>query len=224
MPTPGERRALIFISALAAFGIAVRGCADTRGTATGGPLVAGDRAGLARQIAAVDSAIAAGGEKRKADRGRGAKDAATATPPKARGPRPNARPGDRPPERDAPPPQRLRARALAALPEVPAVAPRPQPTPSRQGTLRVPQAPVDLDTAPMEAIASLAQVGPALARRIVMDRIERGPFGSIGGLERVRGITRGLARRLQPYVTFSLASRLESVPEASVPVRTKRRP
>jgi DNA uptake protein ComE-like DNA-binding protein len=76
----------------------------------------------------------------------------------------------------------------------------------------------------MEAIASLAQVGPALARRIVMDRIDRGPFGSIDGLERVRGISRGLARRLQPYVTFSLASRLESVPEASVPVRPKRRP
>ena len=64
MPTPGERRALIFIAVIAALGVAVRGFRELRSD----PPVAGDSAGLARQIEAVDSAIAVSGTKR----GRGA--------------------------------------------------------------------------------------------------------------------------------------------------------
>src|ERR1039457_3828691 len=66
MPTPGEPRALIFFAILAALGVAVRGFREMRSD----PPVAADRAGLALQIEAVDSAIAVGGTKR----GRGAHD------------------------------------------------------------------------------------------------------------------------------------------------------
>src|SRR3990172_4998713 len=58
MPTPGERRALIFIAAIAALGVALRGWKEVRGpdVAAG----AGDPDALARQIEAADWAIAAG--------------------------------------------------------------------------------------------------------------------------------------------------------------------
>ena len=66
MPTPGERRALIFLAALAALGVTARGVIAMRGN--GKTSVTGDRAGLARQIVAVDSAIASGGVKRRGGR------------------------------------------------------------------------------------------------------------------------------------------------------------
>src|SRR5450755_415853 len=56
MPTPGERRALIFIASIAALGVAVRGWREFHPQDPGA--LAGNRAALARQIEAVDSAIA----------------------------------------------------------------------------------------------------------------------------------------------------------------------
>jgi hypothetical protein len=260
MPTPGERRALIFIAALGALGVAARGWKELRGPTGPAAITSGDRAGLARQIEAVDSAIAAGGAHR-----RGRAPAATNTAiPRSSGksrmettsPEPPARP-QMPPE--WPPRARYPANWLTA-PTPPATDPheayrrhweradsvrrvingrggfnpgrrlgiQPQGAtprvPAEVGRLRTDRPPVDLDTAPADEIAGVTAIGPALARRIVADRIERGPFGSIDGLTRVRGMSRPLARRLQPYVTFSLASRLDSVPDASAPVRTRRRP
>ena len=49
-----------------------------------------------------------------------------------------------------------------------------------------------------------------LAYYLMFPRIDLGPFGSLEGLERIPGISPGLAKRLAPYVTFSLAPRLES--------------
>lgn len=64
MPTPAERRALLFVATVAALGIGVRGCrAVSRPEA---PL--DDREALARQIAAVDSAVAIGGRRRPSAR------------------------------------------------------------------------------------------------------------------------------------------------------------
>ncbi|MBM3907788.1 MAG: helix-hairpin-helix domain-containing protein [Gemmatimonadetes bacterium] len=63
--------------------------------------------------------------------------------------------------------------------------------------------PVDLDLAPAPAIESLPRLGPALARRIVANRDSFGPFGSMDGLQRVRGIGPSLAKALAPRVTFS---------------------
>lgn len=62
---------------------------------------------------------------------------------------------------------------------------------------------VDLDVAGADAIAGLPWIGEALAARIVTERTARGPFGSLEGLQRVRGIGPGLAARIAPYVTFS---------------------
>ena len=246
MPTPGERRALIFIAGIAALGVTVRGCREVKGPGIG-TVVTGERSALARQIEAVDSAIAVGGEKR---RGRGGKRDATVSKSRAtsgsRAVSPTGEPvptGAMPPE--WPPTSRYPKAWVTPTPSLSQSAQARRSSRVRLDSMRAPgyarervapshtrrgasshalRPPVDLDTAGPEEIASLALIGPALARRIVAERIERGPFGSIAGLERVRGVSRPLARRLQPYVTFSLAPRLESVPEATVPARRRRSP
>src|ERR1019366_5531630 len=63
MPTPGERRALLFIASVAALGVAVRGWRMFRPEDSSA--LAGGRTALARQIEAVDSAVAAGGSPRQ---------------------------------------------------------------------------------------------------------------------------------------------------------------
>lgn len=60
MPTPAERSALLFVAAVAALGLGVRGCRAVRPAAAPPPA---DREALAQQLAAVDSAIAAGGRR-----------------------------------------------------------------------------------------------------------------------------------------------------------------
>lgn len=78
MPTPSERRALLFIAAVAALGLGVRGL---RVVAAGqGP--ATPAAALAAQIAVVDSAVATGGRPRRAK----AKAADAAAPASREGP------------------------------------------------------------------------------------------------------------------------------------------
>lgn len=247
MPTPGERRALIFIAVLALLGVAVRGFRELRSD----PPVAGDRAGLARQIEAVDSAIAAGGTKRGpgAHAGRAtaakpkeqpraggsavAQPALPEWPPQARFPKEWLAPGPADlargdARRQRQPPQdsahlegsrRAIAAPRRAMPsETAAAAGGGHRASSATG------APVDLDTAPLDEIASIPVIGPALARRIVTDRIEHGPFGSIDGLERVRGISRALARRFQSYVTFSLPPRSSGATQQPVVAQKGRRP
>ena len=66
-----------------------------------------------------------------------------------------------------------------------------------------PSARVDLDTAPAESLVRLPRIGPALAKRIVADRDSLGPFGSLDGFQRVRGVGPAMARALDSYVTFS---------------------
>ena len=60
MPTPAEHRALLFVAAVAALGVGVRGVRALQEPF----LPATDRAALARQIANVDSVIALGGQRR----------------------------------------------------------------------------------------------------------------------------------------------------------------
>lgn len=71
----------------------------------------------------------------------------------------------------------------------------------------VPPKKVDLDVASESAIVALRGIGPSLARRIVADRDSFGPFGSIEGLKRVRGVGNGLVAKLDSTVTFSLLPR-----------------
>jgi DNA uptake protein ComE-like DNA-binding protein len=70
-----------------------------------------------------------------------------------------------------------------------------------------PQSPplVDLDEATASQIEALPGIGPAIAKRIIMDRDTAGPFGSLGALCRVRGIGPATVKRLAPMVTFSAA-------------------
>jgi competence protein ComEA len=62
---------------------------------------------------------------------------------------------------------------------------------------------VDLDRASERDIEALPWVGPALARRIVANRDSFGAFGSLGALERVKGLGPATRKRLASRVTFS---------------------
>jgi competence ComEA-like helix-hairpin-helix protein len=70
-----------------------------------------------------------------------------------------------------------------------------------------PAGPVDLDVATEKEIEGLRHVGPALAKRIVADRDSFGPFGSLDGLSRVKGIGPSMVEKLDSSVTFSLVPR-----------------
>ncbi len=174
MPTPGERHALIFIASVAALGVAVRGWREFH--PQNPEALAGSRSALARQIQAVDSAIAVTSSKRK---------------------------------------------ARSANPKIDTVRAQPKPRTMRRIVRTEDSAPVDLDTAPLDAIAALPLVGQPMARRIVHDRMANGPFGDLPGLEQVPGITHLYARRLSPYVTFSLSPRLESAGQKAQKGRPK---
>ena len=257
MPTPGERRALLFIASVAALGVAVRGWRMIH-PQNSAPL-AGDRAALARQIEAVDSAISTTSSLRMARASRAQSpriDPAARAPrtqdsrtdPAPRAPRSQARPASpaprasnsrvRPPmpadtaprdprqsywdrslyfdsirqalETDGPPTSARHRRAVGQSP----------PSAVRRLPSAATQPPLDLDIAGTDEVSAIPLIGPALARRIVADRIENGPFGSISGLERVRGISAALARRLSPFVTFSRSPRLGSAGER--PVQAKK--
>jgi competence protein ComEA len=84
------------------------------------------------------------------------------------------------------------ARAAAGAPEAPAA--RGASAPVRR---------IDLDTAPADEIATVPGIGPVLATRIVTERTRRGPFGSLSGLQRVKGIGPSLAGKIDRFVTFS---------------------
>jgi competence ComEA-like helix-hairpin-helix protein len=70
---------------------------------------------------------------------------------------------------------------------------------------------VDLDVANVKEIEALRHVGPSLARRIIADRDSFGPFGSIEGLKRVKGIGPSMVEKLGSTVTFSLVPRPTNV-------------
>jgi len=70
-----------------------------------------------------------------------------------------------------------------------------------------PVGPVDLDVASAKEIEGLRFIGPTLAKRIVADRDSLGPFGSIEGFSRVKGIGPSMVAKLDSAVTFSLLPR-----------------
>lgn len=70
-----------------------------------------------------------------------------------------------------------------------------------------PIGPLDLDLAGEKEIEALRYIGPTLARRIVADRDSFGPFGSMDGLRRVKGIGSSMVAKLDSAVTFSLVPR-----------------
>lgn len=62
---------------------------------------------------------------------------------------------------------------------------------------------LDLDVATAAQVDSLPGVSPTIARRIIADRMMRGPFMSKDGLRRVSGVGPGLVEKLDSLVTFS---------------------
>jgi competence protein ComEA len=69
---------------------------------------------------------------------------------------------------------------------------------------------IDLDRAPLSELNRLPKVGPRLAKAILANRSQAGPFGSLAGLDRVPGIGPGLLQVLEPHAAFSGTP--ESVP------------
>src|SRR5690606_17195036 len=144
--TPAERRAILFLAAVALLGGMVRA---VRAAGARAERPAGQQIALDAQRAAVDSA-ANGLVRPRASRARAG----------------------------------AGGRGRATAPAVPA-------------------GPVDVDRADATTLVTLPRIGPVLAARIVADRDSLGPFGSLEGLERVRGIGPAMARGLAPHVTFS---------------------
>ncbi len=61
---------------------------------------------------------------------------------------------------------------------------------------------IDVNQATWVEWSQLDGVGQVLARRIVADRDERGPFRSIDDVQRVKGIGRKTLERLRPWLTI----------------------
>ena len=77
---------------------------------------------------------------------------------------------------------------------------------ARAARLARPLAPderIDVDKASAEELTRLPRIGPALASRIVANREDRGPFGSLEQLTRVSGVGPALAEALRRNVMFS---------------------
>jgi DNA uptake protein ComE-like DNA-binding protein len=85
---------------------------------------------------------------------------------------------------------------------------------------------VDLDVAKEKEIEALRHVGPALAKRIVADRDSLGPFGSMEGLRRVKGVGSSMVAKLDSTVTFSLVPRPTNtvISRQSAPRKAVRKP
>jgi hypothetical protein len=245
MATAGERRALIFLASVAALGVAVRGWREFH--PTNPDELAGNRTALARQIQAVDSAIAVTSSRRKPHDARERPAPATRTAPAvdqsrvagegARASRSRARQPQVADTLPRDPRQAYWDRSLyfdsvrLALEAGDQARDRRNnrdskatPSANRERASRGEAPPVDVDLAELDELAALPMVGPALARRIFDDRVENGPFGSIAELERVPGITHAFARRLERFVTFSGPPRHGSAGERRPQSKNERRP
>jgi DNA uptake protein ComE-like DNA-binding protein len=181
MPTPAEKRALVFLSAMLTLGAGVR--ATKALSAEPPPPSAAARAELHRQIVAVDSADSAekagGGKRHRSKR------------PRAIGISTSDRSDAARADSSA---TRKRKKSTKILPQA-AEQPR---------DLGVSSAgPVDLDRAQEWEILALPKIGPTLAHRILANRDSLGPFGSLDELRRVKGVGEAVVDAITPYVTFS---------------------
>lgn len=186
MPTPAERRALFFLSGLLLLGAGAR-TISARSSAQE-PLTAADSAALQGQLQSVDSARARSKKPRTA-RSRKRKE-------EVKGP------GVAPGMGISSDPVRREPIYISEAPSRPRRGSSPKPGGG---------APVDLDRAGAAEIERLPRIGPVLARRIVADRDSLGPFGSLEGFGRVKGVGPALLRTVGPHVTFSLQPRQSPV-------------
>ncbi|MDB4911109.1 MAG: Helix-hairpin-helix DNA-binding class 1, partial [Gemmatimonadetes bacterium] len=177
MPTPAEKRALVFLTAMLALGAGVR--ATKALSAEPPPPSAAARADLHRQIVAVDSADSversSGGKRHRSKRPKAIGISTTDGSDAA------ARPDTA---------SRLKRRTGAKLLAPGASQPR--------DVGASPGGPIDLDRAQEWEILSLPKVGPGLAHRILANRDSLGPFGSLDELRRVKGVGDGVVNAITP--------------------------
>jgi competence protein ComEA len=64
-----------------------------------------------------------------------------------------------------------------------------------------PEKPLDLNTATVEELVMLPDIGPATAKAIVRFREKSGPFRRVEDLLAVRGITKRRLEKLRPLIT-----------------------
>lgn len=197
MATPSEQKALAFVAMVALLGGVVR---VVRAGAPADPTSLEQQA-LARQASAADS-VAGARQPRKGHAARAARPRRGVAEPTVIGgaasvPAQSA-PGAELAHHGFPPPgPRIdvdyRANRQAGISEVS----RP-PRGAGEAVLLV-----DMDRASEREIELLPWVGPALARRIVANRDSFGAFGSLGALDRVKGLGPATRKRLAGRVTFS---------------------
>ncbi len=175
MPTAAERRALMFLAAVALVGGGVRlvgvqqfehdvTTATQRTDRVPSPTLGGEE--LRAQIAAVDSARknnSSGRRRRRATNSTGAGSG------------------------------RKRASSSSAS---------SLPTLETGPTVPTPTNPLDVNDASADELERLPRVGPALAKRILARRDSLGPYASIDDLRHVRGIGARTVSLLAPLVTF----------------------
>jgi competence protein ComEA len=177
MPTSAERKALLFLAGVIVLGASVRVVRAARHDRRPD---AATRQALSRQLAAVDSAsdATARSSGTRATKGTGTR------------------------KRRGPPATRVTLDSSSASHR----GARDRASPPGRDSSPLTQL-VDLDVASEEEIEKLPRIGPVLARRIVDDRAANGSFGSLDGLERVRGVGPALAASLGSRVTFSGTAR-----------------
>lgn len=181
MPTPAEKRALVFLSAVLTLGAGVR--ATKALSAEPPPPSAAARADLHRQIVAVDSADSVersgGGKRHRSKRpvrvGISTSDGSDAG--------------------------RVDSSATKKRKKGTRILPQAAEQPRDLGVSSA--GPVDLDRAQEWEILALPKIGPTLAHRILTDRDSLGPFGSLDELRRVKGVGQAVVDAITPYVTFS---------------------
>jgi hypothetical protein len=81
---------------------------------------------------------------------------------------------------------------------------------------------LDLDVATAAQIDSLPGVTPTLARRIVADRLARGPFLNSEGLRRVAGVGASFVRKIDTLVIFSGTVKFPDQTDTIIPPRKRR--
>jgi competence ComEA-like helix-hairpin-helix protein len=77
----------------------------------------------------------------------------------------------------------------------------------------LPAQPLDLNTATMEQLQQLPEVGPTTAKSIIRFREKSGPFRRVEDLLAIRGISKQRLEKLRPYVTVASASADSKKPE-----------
>lgn len=192
--TTGERSALKWLTAVALLGSGAKLYRNWRNSDDASPV---STEALSRQLVAVDSAQRAG--RRSGRSGRGGGVAGSGGGARRSGRRNRSADGA---DSTAPASGGWGSSANAARPVVSGHSA------ARTKTGQLPTlGPVDLDRADSAALERLPRIGPALAARIVADRSANGSYGSLEGLQRVRGIGPKLAKSLETLVTFSGISR-----------------